>query len=523
LHIFELKNLNNENISVRKESVAIIILCCIPLLIHLYVNIFAGYGYFRDELYYIKCSGAEQLSFGYVDHPPFSIYILSLSRLLFGESLFAIRLIPALASSLTVLFTCLMVLKLKGRITAILISSVCVIFAPVYLGMFGFYSMNFIDILIWSVSAYLIIVIIDNDRLSDWILLGFTLGIGLLNKIGILWLCFGFFLGIIITNKRKVLLTLKPYLCASTALLIFSPFIIWNFMNDFAHLEFIRNATSGKYSQLDFRDFILGQILNMNPLSVFVWIAGLYFFLFNKEGKKYRILSIIYLSSFVILILNGHSKAEYLAPAYTILFAGGGVFIEKISSVKLKWLKYSVVIPVIIMGIIAVPFAMPVLTADGFIKYSEKLGKAPSSSEDKELSKLPQFYADMFGWEELAQNVSKVCSNLTVEERKNAVVFGRNYGEAAAVDFYGSKYDLPKAVSGHNSYWIWGYGNSTGSVVIIIGGNMDDHLKIFESVDQILIHTAEYSMPYENNIPIFIAKNPKVPLEKLWNEIKHFD
>lgn len=518
-----MNNLKNKNTFLRNESVTIIILCCIPLLLHLYVNIFAGYGYFRDELYYIKCSGSEQLSFGYVDHPPFSIYILSLSRLLFGESLFAVRLIPALASSLTVLFTCLMVLKLKGKTAALIISSVSVIFAPVYMGMFGFYSMNFIDILIWSVASYLIIVIIDNDKLSYWILLGLTLGIGLLNKIGILWLCFGFSLGLIITDKRKVLLTFKPFLCALIALLIFSPFIIWNFMNDFAHLEFIRNATSGKYSNLNVKDFILGQILNMNPATVFVWLPGLYYFLFNKEGRKYRILSIIYLSSFAILIINGHSKAEYLAPAYTMLFAGGGVFIEKISTVKFKWLKYAVVITVIFLGIIAVPFALPVLPVEEFIKYSEKLGRSPSSSEDKELSKLPQFYADMFGWEELALDISKVCSNLSDEERKNAVVFGRNYGEAAAVDFYSSKYTLPKAVSSHNSYWIWGYGKSIGSVVIIIGGIKEDHLKLFENVEQALIHTSEYSMPYENNIPIFIAKNPKVPLEKLWIDIKHFD
>ncbi|HMS35122.1 MAG TPA: glycosyltransferase family 39 protein [Ignavibacteria bacterium] len=516
-------NIKNEHTSLRNDSVTIIILCCIPLFMHLYVNIFAGYGYFRDELYYIKCSGADQLSFGYVDHPPFSIYILSISRLLFGESLFAVRLVPALASSLTVLFTCLMVLKLKGKTAALFISSVCVIFAPVYMGMFGFYSMNFIDIFIWSVAAYLIIIIIDNDKLSDWILLGLTLGFGLLNKIGILWLCFGFFPGLIITEKRKVLLTYKPYLCALIALLIFSPFIIWNFMNDFAHVEFIRNATSGKYSHLDFKDFILGQILNMNPAAVFVWLPGLYYFLFNKKGRKYRILSIIYLTSFAILLINGHSKAEYLAPAYTALFAGGGVFLEKLSAEKFKWLKYAVIIPVIILGIVIIPLAMPVLSVEQFISYSKKLGMAPSTSESKELSELPQHYADMFGWEELAQDVSKVCLNLSDEERKNAVVFGRNYGEAAAVDFYSNKYKLPKAVSGHNSYWIWGFGNSIGSLVIIIGGNKEDLLILFENVEQALIHTAEYSMPYENNIPIFIAKNPKVPLDKLWKDIKHFD
>lgn len=515
--------MKNQNGDLRSVSVTIIILCLIPLLIHLYVNAFAGYGYFRDELYYIKCSGTAQLGLGYVDHPPFSIYVLFLSRLIFGDSLFAIRLIPALASALTVLFTCLMVLKIGGRKPALLISSVCVIFAPVYLGMNSFYSMNCLDILLWSIAAYLVINIIDQSKLSYWVLLGITIGIGLLNKIGFLWFGFGFYAGLIVTDKRKELLTLKPYLCALTAILIFSPFIIWNFMNDFAHLEFIRNAVSGKYSRLDAADFISGQILNMNPLSVIVWLAGLYYFLFNEEGRRYRILSIIYLTSFFILIINGHSKAEYLAPAYTMLFAGGGVFIEKISAVRFKWLKFAVVLSVFITGIIIAPFALPVLPVEKFIEYSKKLGMTPSSSEDKELSELPQFYADMFGWEELAGDISKVYLSLTEDERKRAVVFGQNYGQAGAVDFFRNKYPLPNAVSGHNSYWIWGFDKIEEPVLIIIGGNKGDILKLFDNVEQALIHTAKYSMPYENNIPVFIAKNPKAPLDQLWKKIKHFD
>jgi len=147
----------------------------------------------------------------------------------------------------------------------------------------------------------------------------------------------------------------------------------------------------------------------------------------------------------------------------------------------------------------------------------------PSSSEDKELSELPQFYADMFGWEELARDISKVYLSLTEDERKRAVVFGQNYGQAGAVDFFRNKYPLPNAVSGHNSYWIWGFDKTEDPVLIIIGGNRDDILKLFDNAEQVLIHTAKYAMPYENNIPVFIAKNPKAPLDQLWKKIKHFD
>ncbi len=511
----------NANSLKKNEYFLIGLLSLIPVLIHLYTNAFAGYGYFRDELYYIACS--NRLDLGYVDQPPFSIYILSVSRLLFGDSLFAIRLLPAVASGFIVFFSCLMARNLGGKKSAVIITAVAVIFSPIYLGMFAIYSMNSFDILLWSVSSYIVILILIESKLKYWITLGLIIGVGLLNKIGFLWFGFGFFMGLLLTNKRKELLTVKPYLCALIALLIFSIYIIWNFKNDFAHLEFIRNATSEKYSQLTAKDFILGQITNMNPLSFIIWLLGLGYFLFDKQGEKFRVLSIIYITSFLILLINGHSKAEYLTAAYPMLFAGGGVFIEKFTEVKLKRAKYILIFLIIISGILITPLALPILPVDSYIKYAGSLGMAPSSSEGKKLSELPQFYSDMFGWEELAQDVSKVYLALPEEERKRAIVFGRNYGEASSIEFFKKKYPLPDAISNHNSFWIWGYSKIENPVLIIIGGEKDEHLKVFESVDQAAIHTAKYSMPYENNIPVFIAKNIKTPISEVWKKIKQFE
>ena len=203
------------------RNLLILFLSSIPFLIHLYTNLYAGYGFFRDELYYIACS--NHLSFGYVDHPPLSVFILKVTTLIFGDSIFAVRLIPAINSALIVFISCLITLKLGGKKTAIIISSVSVIFAPVYLAMSGFYSMNSIDILLWSIAFYYIILIIENNETKDWIILGIIMGLGLLNKISFLWLGAGLFTGLLMTDKRKVLLTTKPYLSAIIALLIFSP------------------------------------------------------------------------------------------------------------------------------------------------------------------------------------------------------------------------------------------------------------------------------------------------------------
>lgn len=493
----------------------------VPLLIHLYVNIFAGYGYFRDELYYIACT--EHPGLGYVDQPPLSILILLINRNLFGDSIFALRLIPAIAASLTVFFTCLTASRLGGKTFSIILSSAAVIFAPVYLAMNSYYSMNSIDILLWSVSFYIVIRIIQEDRFPDWIYLGILIGLGLMNKIGFLWFEFGFFMGLILTRERKHFVTVKPYITLAISFLIFLPYVIWNFQNDFAHLEFIRNATSEKYSALNALGFIKNQFLIMNPASAVIWLAGLYYFLFNKEGRTYRMISIIYITAFIILVLNGHSKAEYLSPAYPALFAGGSVFIEMKTFEKFKWLRYAILIPVILIGVMIAPIVMPVLKVENNIAYSKMIGMAPSSSENKQLSELSQFFADMHGWEELASDVSKVYISLPEEDRKRAVVFGWNYGDASAVNFFRNKYPLPEAISSHNSYWLWGYGDRKDPVMIIIGGEKEDYTDEFDSVEVAGIHSARYSMPYENNMKIFVVKGFKNPISGIWNRIKHYE
>lgn len=498
-----------------------VILSLLTLLIHLYSNLFANYGYFRDELYYIACS--NRLDIGYVDQPSFSILILYVSRLLFGDSLFALRLIPAVNSALTVFIVCMITKKLGGKSFAVFLSGISAALAPVYLAMNTFYSMNSFDILFWALSFYIVVLIISKSKTSYWILLGIVAGAALSNKIGYMWFCFGLLAGLLLTKQRKELMTFKPYIASAIALSIFMPFVIWNFLNDFAHVEFMRNAVSEKYSGIGIKDFLTGQLLIMNPISAFVWISGLCFLLFIKEGKQFNLIAIIYLTALVILITNVHSKPEYLAPAYTPLLSAGSIFIEKKTYVHHKWFRYAVSISILITGIILIPLAMPVLSEEKFIAYSGILGMKPSSSEKKVVAELPQFYADMHGWEEMAKNVSEVYMSLPKEERFKTIVFAQNYGEAAAMEFFGRIYPVPKTISSHNSYWLWGYGDIENPNVIIIGGEKENHLKLFEVVEEKKIHTAEFTMPYENNIKLYLAQKFKAPVSGIWNKIKHYD
>ncbi|MGB7297487.1 MAG: glycosyltransferase family 39 protein, partial [Candidatus Aminicenantales bacterium] len=414
--------------------------------------------------------------------------------------------------------------RLGGRRTAVILTCLAVTLAPLIIGHTNIFQMNAFAHLFWALSAYLLVLIAEGSRPRLWVLLGIVIGLGLLNKIDFLWFGAGIAAALLLTDLRKHLSTPWPYAAAAIALLIFSPYIVWNFTHDFAHLEFIRNATAGKYSGLSRLDFLAGQALLLNPVNMLIWVPGLLYLLFHREGRRYRALGVIFIAAFAILLANSHSKAEYLGPAYTMLFAAGGVAIERWARRgRRRWSVVSLAALSVLASLLMLPFAVPVLPVETFIKYQAAVGMEPSSAEDQVLSELPQFYADMFGWEGLANDVSAVYQSLPEPERAAAVVFARNYGEAASLEYYASKYPLPRVISTHNNYWIWGYPKEGVGPIILLRGEEEDHKKGCDEVTLAAVHTCRYCMPYENNAPIYICRGLRVPLAEIWRAEKNFE
>lgn len=517
----------------KDNTIAVLfILSLITLFIHFFTNFFTEFGIFRDEFYYLSCS--RRPAMGYVDQPPLSIFLLGVSRLAFGDSLFAVRILPALFGAVTVFITGLTVRRMGGGIYAIILSAASYIAAPIFLAMNNIYSMNAIDILLWTAAFYILILMLGrNSQEKDakyWIWLGIVLGLGLMNKISMMWFGAGLFLALLTRQYRHYLKTPWPYIAALIAFLIFLPFVIWNLSHSLAHLEFMRNASGLKYGSVTPVDFILGQLLLFLPVSIPVWAAGIYYFFFNKQGRKYRAAGIIYAATIAILIINWHSKPEYASPAYPVLFAGGSVLIEDFfRRRRLKWLKYSLPAIIMLFGILLAPFVLPVLPVNKYIAYSRLTGFQPDGHEGKKLSELPQLYADMFGWENMVKTVSDVYLSLPQDEKDHAFVFAQNYGEASALEYYSKKYPLPKVISPHNSFWIWEWEElkdttkrNNYSTVIIIGGQVEDHLKALKSVAQKGIIQSRYAIPYENNLPVFVGKGFKIPVEVIWKSEKNF-
>jgi hypothetical protein len=497
-----------------QDNPIIISIAFVSVVIHFLVNAFTAYGIFRDELYYIACS--KHLAFGYVDQPPLMAVILAVSNFIFGDSLFAIRIIPALCGAGIIIYTGLIVKELGGNKFAVTISTITVMLFPVHLSINNIYSMNCFDLLFWAIGFYILVRIFKSGNEKLWIKFGIVAGLGLQNKYSVMFLCFGIYTGILFTPLRKHYLSKWFWIGNIIALLIFIPHITWQIIYHWPSLEFIHNASVLKNTPVSFVGFVTGQIMMGNPVNILIWLTGLLYLLFAGDLKQFRVFAFGYIILFLLFVYQ-NGKSYYLSPYYPILIAAGGLAIEKLILYKnLQWLKPVLLSTIIIGGIIALPMALPILPPETYIKYSASLGIKPGGEERDQPAKLGQHYADMFGWKELTDSVAKVYNILSPEEKKDCAIFARNYGQAGAIDYFGEKYGLPKATCGHNSYWYWGPPAWDGKVLIVIGGDEKDYRENFREYYRAGTIDHPYSRSFERHLPIYICKGFKSSIKKIW-------
>jgi hypothetical protein len=502
----------------RSDTAVLLYLALATLLLHVITD--GRYGYFRDELYYIAC-GAH-LDWGYVDQPPFSALMIHVIRALLGDSLYAIRFVPALCAASTVFLTGWITRELGGRRFAQVLAALAVMVGPVYLVIDHFYSMNCFDHLFWALAVYIAVKIFKHDRPRWWIWFGLVAGIGLMNKYSIGFLGLGLIVGLALTPQRKYFKSPWLWLGGLVATLMFLPHVVWEISHGFPTREFIHNVVAYKNLPLSPPAFLAETTLQTLPLTIPLWLAGLYFHLLSRQGKPYRPLGWIFLVV-LGLFMTTNAKPYYLAPAYFMLFAGGAFLIEAfIQRRQWNWLKPASVTVLVLGGLVLLPYGLPVLPVDTFIKYENFLGLHPSSGERDRPGELPQVYGDMFGWRNMVTTVAKVYNSLSPEEKARTLIFCSNYGEAAAVDFFGGKYGLPKASSGHNNYWYWGPQNPSADIVITVGESREDVEETFKQVSLAAVVVSKYARPSETNIPVYIGRDPKMSLKDVWPRTKDF-
>jgi hypothetical protein len=494
-------------------------LALLKVLIHI-VTV-GTYGLFRDEFYYIACS--ERLAWGYVDHPPLSIALLALARgILGGDSVWALRLPVALAGGATVFLGGLLARELGGGRFAQWIAALACLLMPFLLGVSTFHSMNGIEPLIWLGAALIVARLVNRGDPRLWLAFGVVAGVGLLNKLTMGLFALGIVVGLLFTARRGDLWSGWLWLGGAAAALLFLPHVLWQIANDFPTAEFVRAAAERKIALMSPGQFLAAQLLYAGPLAAPIWLAGVGWLLFARGGRPYRLLGVAYVLMLALLIAQ-QGKAYYLAPAYPILFAGGGVALEKVSARQgWRWLRPVLTLPVAVGGALTMPLVVPLLRPETLVRYTDRLGIQAPREERLQRVELAQHFADRFGWENMVATVARVHRSLPPEDRARAAIFAGNYGEAGAIDFFGPRHGLPKALSGHNSYWLWGPGDANGEVVISVGVARERLTQMFDEVTQVETIVSPYAMAHETNLPVHVSRRPKRPLAEMWRAIKRF-
>jgi 4-amino-4-deoxy-L-arabinose transferase-like glycosyltransferase len=491
-------------------------------LLHLLTS--TRYGYFRDALYYLACS--EHLSFGYVDQPPLIALLGWITRHTIGTSLPALILWPALSGAARVVLIAALSRELGAKRFGVVLAAALAATPAVWWVIDHQFAMNTFEALFWTSCAFVIVRLIKTRNSKLWLVFGVLAGVGLENKYSIAIFAFALLLGLLLTPQRRMLFT--PWILAggAVALLIFLPNLIWNIVHHWPFLELMHNVrVTGKDVVLPPGKYLVQQVMMMNPASFPFWIGGLFYLFFSRNGKHFRALGWAFIITLAFFLFQG-AKDYYSAPAYGMLMAAGGAAAGQLlqaSRSRFILLARTACFVLLILGVGSLlPLVLPVLPIETFLRYQSHLPfEVPKTERGFAGAALPQYYADEFPWPGLVAEVARIYNTLTPEEKVKTAIYCQNYGQAGAIDFFGPQYGLPKAISGHQNYFLWGPRDYTGEIVILIGEGEKDARKQFESVEVAGTLSNQYAFWYENQ-PILLCRGLKWNLQTGWPRTKNW-
>jgi hypothetical protein len=320
--------------------------------------------------------------------------------------------------------------------------------------------------------------------------------------------------GVLLTDARRYLRS--PWLWGGIALslLIFLPNLIWQFQHDFISLEFL--------SSIHARDVAIGRaagyipeqfLFCTNPFMVPFWIGGLLWYFRNEVGKRYRMISWMYVIPFLIYLIT-QGRSYYLAPAYPMLIAAGAVvwqgWIDRSSAQTARLVRGITWSGIVIGAVTAGALALPV---------------APINSPLWHItSEVHDTFTEQIGWPEMIETVADIYAELPEEEKAQTGIFTGENDEAAALNLYGPGYGLPTAMSGSDTFWLRGYVNPPPETLIVVGYSQGELDSVFERCEVAGTITNPYEVENDLRDPpnIFVCRGLRVPLPELWDRVKRF-
>jgi Dolichyl-phosphate-mannose-protein mannosyltransferase len=492
----------------------VIALCAAKLLLHLFTSV-RNYGYFRDELYYLDM--ARHLDWGYVDAAPL-VAVYAKIALWLGGSLAALRVIPALAGTGLVALTILLARELGANRYGQFLAGFVILLCPSILTMDSLMTMNAFEPLFWTACALIVARILRTGDSRLWLWFGVIAGLGLQNKHSTLSFGLAVTVALLLTQHRRGFARGWIWIAGGIALVLFLPNIIWQIRHHFPTIEDLANVRrEGKNVVLGPLAFVKEQIIDMHPILLPVWVAGLIWLL---RDRCWRVLGLTFVVFFLLMEV-AHAKNYYVFPIYPMVFAAGAVAIELWMRNRGAWARVVVIAVILVAAAPFIPMFTWMLSPERLLAYQTALGFKPAKAEVHHESLLMQPIADQFGWPELVRQVGGIYSSLPTDERANTGIWAGNYGEAGAVNLFGPQYGLPRAYSRHQNHWYWGPPPQAYHNLIVIQWSLDDVRDNCASYETFQ-HYDRFGMS-EENAPIYLCRGVKFDVQKIWWHSHHWN
>ncbi|HUL32392.1 MAG TPA: glycosyltransferase family 39 protein [Candidatus Eisenbacteria bacterium] len=477
------------------------------LLVHLLTG--GRYGFNRDELAILD--DARHLAWGYVSYPPLTPLLGRISLLLFGTSLTGFRFFSALLQAMAIVLTGLIAREMGGGRASQLISAA----AAVPFGLAAGALMQYIslDYFFWVLTACWLVKLLNTGEPRYFLLIGISIGLGMLAKYTMLFFAVGVLAGLLLTGTRKYFRTVWPWLGFLLSLLLVTPNFLWQVHHHFVTYDFLHFIHTRDIAEGLTRYFVPGQF-EMTLLSFPLWIAGVYFCGRHESGRKFRPLLWMYVVPFAILLL-AKGRDYYLAPAYPMLYAAGAVYFEnwatRLQPVRTRrvYAAAAAVLSLSILG--ALPFALPLAPA--------------GSSWFRLVDQVNVTFRDEIGWKEFVATLANVRDSLPAAEQAHLGILVENYGEVGAVNLYGPARHLPTAISGVNSSWARGFGNPAPQTLIVVGFSRDFLVANFDSCRLAAQVTNSYGVVNEETTErkdIYLCGPPRLGWPAFWRNFQYF-
>lgn len=476
-------------------------------------------GYHRDELYFLEAS--RHLAFGYVDQPPLSVLFAWLSRHLFGDSLFGLRLFPALAFGGTLFLAGAIAREFGGRRSAQVFAALCA-------GVGGYLVIGHLagpsayDLLAWTATSLFVVRILrtGDDRL--WLGVGVIAGVGLEAKETILLLIGGLAVGFLVTRSAGPLVRSRWFWSGvAVAFVLWAPNLVWEATHHWPVVEMDRNLRAEHSGPGYAAKYPILQVLAANPFVAPVWIAGLVALWRDPRLLRYRAFAVAYVVLFLWLWIVIPDRFYYMAPLYAVLLAAGSVIAEDVVEGRRGLFRVRGRRPVVFASraravglallalVVLMPLALPVLSP-------AELGRI-------QLQNVNYNLGETIGWPQFTAAVARVWRSLPSDERSTAVIVTGNYGEAGAIDEYGRRFGLPGAYSGHNSYWWWGPPRPSLGTTIAVGFEPSDLRPYFAAVRVAAVFRNPWGVQNdEEGTLILVCTGQREPWPRIWPSFRQY-